>query len=107
MIKRVERNKRKFVTHVIGLEHFGTPDVPPIDRSTHPPSLPWHVCVCALGLGIELKKAAKKCAGKFACGASVTKSKAGVDEIVIQGDVADGVRVLLLSEYSEVRSHSR
>ena len=48
-IKRVERNKRKFVTAVIGLEAFG----------------------------LENKKVAKDLGKKFATGASVTKVASG------------------------------
>lgn len=39
-------------------------------------------------IDIDMKKAAKLFSNKFATGASVTKSNAGIDEIVIQGDVA-------------------
>ena len=39
-------------------------------------------------LEIDLKKAAKTFANKYACGASVSKNNIGNDEIVIQGDVA-------------------
>lgn len=38
-----------------------------------------------------MKKAAKQFASKFATGSSVTKNAQGLDEIVIQGDVADEV----------------
>ncbi|KAG7092170.1 hypothetical protein E1B28_008539 [Marasmius oreades] len=62
-IKRIERNKRKHVTSIHGLEAFD----------------------------IDLKKAAKQFASKFATGASVTKNPQGQDEIVIQGDVCDEV----------------
>ncbi|KAF9011177.1 translation initiation factor SUI1 [Cyathus striatus] len=62
-IKRIERTKRKHVTTIHGLEAFG----------------------------IDLKKAAKQFASKFATGASVTKNAAGQDEIVVQGDVSDEV----------------
>ncbi|KAL0581421.1 Translation machinery-associated protein 22 [Marasmius crinis-equi] len=62
-IKRIERNKRKHVTAIHGLEAFE----------------------------IDLKKAAKQFASKFATGASVTKNPQGQDEIVIQGDVSDEV----------------
>lgn len=48
-IKRIERNKRKHITAIHGLETFG----------------------------IDLKKAAKQFAQKFATGASVTKNAAG------------------------------
>ena len=67
MIKRIERTKRKHVTSIQGLEAFG----------------------------IDLKKAAKQLASKFATGASVTKTPTGAEEIVVQGDVAEDVRELL------------
>ena len=63
IIKRSERNKRKFVTGVHGLESFG----------------------------VDLKKAAKLFANKFATGASLHKNPQGEDEIIIQGDVSDEV----------------
>ncbi|KAJ8454617.1 hypothetical protein ONZ51_g9566 [Trametes cubensis] len=59
-IKRIERNKRKHVTSIHGLENFD----------------------------VDLKKAAKFFAQKFATGASVTKNPQGLDEIVVQGDVS-------------------
>lgn len=59
-IKRVERNKRKYVTVVAGLE----------------------------GHGLELKKVAKEWGKKFATGSSVTKTPAGGEEVTVQGDVA-------------------
>ncbi|KAF7440358.1 Translation machinery-associated protein 22 [Pleurotus ostreatus] len=62
-IKRIERNKRKHITAVHGLEAFG----------------------------IDLKKAAKQFASKFATGASVTKNAQGLDEVVVQGDVSDEI----------------
>ncbi|VDC02536.1 unnamed protein product [Peniophora sp. CBMAI 1063] len=63
IIKRIERNKRKHVTAIQGLEAFG----------------------------VDLKKAAKLFAQKFATGASVTKNAAGIEEIVVQGDVSQEV----------------
>ncbi|KAL4245710.1 Translation machinery-associated protein 22 [Abortiporus biennis] len=57
-IKRIERNKRKHVTAIHGLEAFD----------------------------VDLKKVAKQFAQKFATGASVTKNPQGQDEIVVQGD---------------------
>ncbi|OCB86914.1 hypothetical protein A7U60_g6088 [Sanghuangporus baumii] len=63
IIKRIERNRRKFVTSIYGLEVFG----------------------------IDLKKAAKFFGKKFATGSSVTKNLQGKDEIVIQGDVSDEI----------------
>ncbi|KZT34699.1 density-regulated protein DRP1 [Sistotremastrum suecicum HHB10207 ss-3] len=63
IVKRIERNKRKYVTSISGLEAFG----------------------------IDLKKAAKLFAQKFATGASVTKTVTGGEEIVVQGDVSDEI----------------
>ncbi|KAG8769030.1 Translation machinery-associated protein 22 [Ceratobasidium sp. 428] len=40
---------------------------------------------------VDLKKAAKLFAQKFATGASVTKNPQGQDEIVVQGDVTDDI----------------
>ncbi|KAF5380828.1 hypothetical protein D9615_003940 [Tricholomella constricta] len=62
-IKRIERNKRKHVTSIHGLEAFG----------------------------VDLKKAAKQFSSKFATGSSVTKNLQGHDEIVVQGDVSDEI----------------
>lgn len=44
---------------------------------------------------IDLKKAAKFFANKFATGSSVSKNPQGEDEIFIQGDVADEVSHLM------------
>lgn len=66
-IRRIERTKRKHVTAIQGLEAFS----------------------------IDLKKAAKQLASKFATGASVTKTTTGGEEIVVQGDVAEEVRELI------------
>ena len=63
IIKRVERNKRKYVTEISGLEAFG----------------------------FELKKVGKEFGKKFATGSSVTKTASGGEEITVQGDVADDV----------------
>jgi len=70
-IKRVERNKRKYVTAVSGLEAFG----------------------------LENKKMAKELGKKFATGASVTKLPSGGEEIVVQGDVSDEIEEFLLDKY--------
>ncbi|MCJ1323970.1 Translation machinery-associated protein 22 [Thelotrema lepadinum] len=63
IIKRVERNKRKYVTAVSGLETFG----------------------------LDLKKVAKDFGKKFATGSSVTKTPSGGEEIVVQGDLSDEI----------------
>jgi len=70
-IKRIERNKRKYVTAVSGLEAFG----------------------------LENKKMAKELGKKFATGASVSKLPAGGEEIVVQGDVSDDIEEWLLEKY--------
>ncbi|KAE8415403.1 translation machinery-associated protein 22 [Aspergillus pseudocaelatus] len=72
-IKRVERNKRKHVTVIAGLEVYG----------------------------LENKKVAKDLGKKFATGSSVTRSAAGNEEITVQGDVSDDVQVWLLEVYGE------
>ncbi|KAG4417496.1 Translation machinery-associated protein 22 [Cadophora malorum] len=71
IIKRVERNKRKFVTTVTGLEAFS----------------------------LENKKVAKDLGKKFATGSSVTKVPSGGEEIVVQGDVSEEIEEFLLEKY--------
>src|SRR5271170_6247382 len=44
---------------------------------------------------IELKKAAKFFAQKFATGSSVTKNPQGLDEIVVQGDVSNEIMEMI------------
>jgi density-regulated protein len=73
-IKRIERNNRKHVTAVSGLEAFG----------------------------LDLKKVAKEFGKKFATGSSVTKTASGTDEIVVQGDVSDEIEEFLLENYKEI-----
>ncbi|ESZ90503.1 RNA-binding protein [Sclerotinia borealis F-4128] len=73
-IKRVERNKRKYVTEVQGLEAFG----------------------------LELKKVSKEFGSKFATGSSVTKVASGGFEITVQGDVSEDVREFLCRNYREI-----
>ncbi|MCJ1246247.1 Translation machinery-associated protein 22 [Trapelia coarctata] len=75
LIKRVERNKRKYVTAVSGLEAFG----------------------------LDLKKVSKDFGKRFATGASVTKMAGGVgEEIVVQGDLSDEIWELLVEGEYEV-----
>ncbi|KAL3417625.1 translation machinery-associated protein 22 [Phlyctema vagabunda] len=73
-IKRVERNKRKYVTAVSGLEAFN----------------------------LDLKKVAKEFGKKFATGSSVTKLASGGEEIVVQGDVSDEIEEFLNEKYKEI-----
>jgi density-regulated protein len=54
-------------------------------------SLSWHKSKLSLYSDIDLKKAAKAFAQKFATGSSVTKNAQGLDEIVVQGDVSDEI----------------
>lgn len=74
VIKRIERNKRKFVTSVSGLEAFN----------------------------LELKKVAKELGKKFATGASATRIPGGGEEIVVQGDLSDEIEEFLLHKYKEI-----
>ncbi|KAI8882276.1 eIF1-like protein [Backusella circina FSU 941] len=73
-IKRIERTKRKSVTTVFGLDVFA----------------------------VDMKKAAKMFANKFACGASVAKNNQGLDEIVVQGDFSDEIHDLILQNWPAV-----
>ncbi|GAA5857360.1 hypothetical protein JCM8547_002241 [Rhodosporidiobolus lusitaniae] len=68
IIKRSERNKKKYVTSVYGLHHFD----------------------------VDLKKAAKLFANKFGAGATVSKTPQGDEEILIQGDASADVEEMLL-----------
>ncbi|CAG8508643.1 13624_t:CDS:2 [Acaulospora morrowiae] len=74
IITRIARNKRKCVTSVYGLQNFD----------------------------IDLKKAAKSFATKFACGSSVVKNNQGNDEIVVQGDVSDDLFDFILETWKDV-----
>ena len=86
-IKRVERNKRKYVTAISGLEQHG----------------------------LDLKKVAKDFGKKFATGSSVTKTNAAAaastgggaggsgsgsaEEIVVQGDLAEEIEEWIVDNY--------
>ncbi|MCJ1355852.1 MAG: Translation machinery-associated protein 22 [Icmadophila ericetorum] len=74
LIKRVERNKRKYVTCVSGLEAFG----------------------------LDLKKVSKDFGKRFATGSSVTKVPSGGEEIVVQGDLSDEIFDYVVEEYEGV-----
>lgn len=78
-IKRTDRNKRKAVTHIRGLELFG----------------------------LDLRRVAKRLAGKYACGASVVKDNAGQELVDVQGDFVDDLLDFLPKEYPEVRGRAR
>ena len=77
-IRKHDRSKRKAMTIVKGLDEAG---------------------------GIDLKKTAKRFAGKFACGAAVTEDtiKGGL-EITIQGDVVLELREFILQEYPSIKA---
>lgn len=70
----MERNKRKYVTAISGLENHG----------------------------LDLKKVAKEFGKKFATGSSVTKTPSGGEEIVVQGDVSDDVYDWVVEEHPEI-----
>lgn len=74
LIKRVERNKRKYVTAVQGLEAHG----------------------------LELKKVAKDFGKKFATGSSVTKLPGGGEEITVQGDLSDDIYDYVVETYKDI-----
>ncbi|KAI9363558.1 translation initiation factor SUI1 [Pilaira anomala] len=74
LIKRIERTKRKCVTTIYGLDIFG----------------------------VDLKKAAKMFANRFACGSSVAKNNQGLDEIVVQGDFSDELLKMILNNWPNV-----
>ena len=74
LIKRVERNKRKYVTAVSGLEAHG----------------------------LDLKKVAKDFGKKFATGSSVTKTASGGEEIVVQGDLSDEIYDWITETYPDI-----
>lgn len=74
IIKRIERNKRKYVTSVTGLEAFG----------------------------LDLKKVAKEFGKKFATGSSVTKVPGGGEEITVQGDVSGEIEEYVLETWKDL-----
>lgn len=74
LIKRIERNKRKYVTAVQGLEAFG----------------------------LDIKKVAKDFGKKFATGSSVTKVPGGGEEVTVQGDLSDDILEYIEENYKDV-----
>lgn len=73
-IKRIERNKRKHVTCITGLEAFG----------------------------LDIKSVAKALGKKFATGSSVTKVAAGGEEITVQGDLSAEIEEWLLDNFKDL-----
>lgn len=65
------RNRKKMVTTVMGLE----------------------------GFGVKLAEASKLFGKKFACGASVTKTATGAEQIDMQGEFVDKLAELLIKTY--------
>jgi density-regulated protein len=52
--------------------------------------------------GIDLKKAAKQFASKFAAAASVSKIPSGGEEILVQGECGEELFSFILSTYSQI-----
>jgi len=70
-ISKVQRNKRKYVTVITGLENFG----------------------------VKLSEAAKVFAKGFSCGASVVRSASDEEEIDIQGDIVDDLIQMISTKW--------
>ena len=51
---------------------------------------------------MDIKKAAKLFANKFACGSSVSKNAQGNDEIVVQGDVQDDLYDFIIATWTHI-----
>jgi len=73
-VERSQRQKRKFVTSVVGLDTFD----------------------------IKLKEAAKKLGKKLACGASINKLPNGMQSIDIQGDYMYELPEIILEYYPDI-----
>lgn len=85
-IKRVERNKRKYVTAVSGLEEHGH-DLKCVVANENAIG---RRCSGEIANDWD-RKVAKDWGKKFATGSSVTKTASGTDEIVVQGDNSDDI----------------
>jgi density-regulated protein DRP1 len=48
---------------------------------------------------VDIKKAAKMMANKFARGASVSKTVEGKEEIVVQGDLVDEIEEFIVEQF--------
>jgi len=70
-ISRVQRNKRKYVTIIEGLDKFG----------------------------VKLSDASKLLSKKFSCGASVVKTPNGEEEIDVQGDFTENIIEFLMEKW--------
>lgn len=84
-VKRVERNKRKYVTAVSGLEAHGM-DLKKVAKE-------FGYVYTSGGEGERERgtDADILCRKKFATGSSVTKTASGGEEIVVQGDNSDDI----------------
>lgn len=115
VIKRIERNKKKFVTAVSGLEAFGLDlkkvRFPPLCFFLSPAqphsilsstSRPIISASREPGTNTHTPKIAKDFGKKFATGSSVTKTPSGGEEIVVQGDVSPEIEDLLLETYKDI-----
>lgn len=74
-IKPIRRVGNKIVTVISGLEQFDS---------------------------IDMKKTSKLCASKFACGCSISKEPPHEDSIIIQGDVCEESKELLVKTYPDI-----
>jgi density-regulated protein DRP1 len=74
VLERNTRNKKKCITTITGLDHFG----------------------------VKLAEASKLFGKKFASGASVTKNAEGQGQIDVQGDFLDQAVELILKQFKEV-----
>lgn len=52
--------------------------------------------------GIDIKKISKLCAFKFACGCSISKEPPNEDSIIIQGDVCEESKELLINTFPDI-----
>ena len=93
-MKRIERNKRKYVTSVFGLEAFG------MDLKKVRPDA--QVRVEELGANRLMAQVAKEFGKKFATGSSVSKVPSGGEEIVVQGDLSGQIEDFLLDKYKNI-----
>jgi density-regulated protein len=57
----------------------------------------------SLGTDVDLKKATKQFANKFACGCSAGRTVTGQSEVVVQGDVVDDLVAFIVEEWPSVR----
>ena len=109
-IQRTNRGGRKYLTVVVGLDAHGkavAPSFPPcavLSLPSPPPfrTSPRGVRGAALA-DVDLKKATKQFANKFACGCSVAKNVIGINELVIQGDVVDDLVDYIQETWPAVR----